>query len=162
MHFMSDESFYEEGLEETEEEISPGSTRSAVILPKFYKWNVKDIYNFPDLILDYDNLDDLEKAINKARTALFVITDKLNEYERQERQAKTKYDRQYRREYLSSSEKTETAKRARAELKCEELENEWQTFSQLNAELIRLSHAMRLELQTLQAIGNNLRQQLKM
>lgn len=156
MGSMSDELFEEEDYEGASELVG-----ISVTLPNFYKWKVKGIYDYDKMIVDYENLEDLAKATNKARQALFIITDKLNEYERKEKLAKMEYDRHFRREYLTSSEKTESAKRARAELKCEELENTWQTYVQLNSELIRLSHSMRQELQMLQSIGNNLRQQLK-
>lgn len=156
MGTMSDDVYDDDELEE-----ESSLTGVSISLPKFYKWKVGAIYDYDGMIVDYENLDDLARATNKARRALFVITDKLNEYERKEKLSKLAYDREYRREYLTSSEKTESAKRARAELKCEELENEWQTYVQLNSELTRLSHSMRQELQILQSIGNNLRQQLK-
>lgn len=130
-------------------------------LPTFVKWTIGQIYNYSEQIVDYNSLDDLEETIKKARRALFILTDKINEYDRKERESKVAYDRAWRREYLLSTEKTDAARRARADLKCEEFENEWMTYDQLKKELDRTANSMRLELQTLQATGNNLRQQLK-
>ena len=135
---------------------------ASIELPNLAKWSVKQVYDFSQQISDYESLSELGAAINAARIALFRITDKINTYERQEREAKIRYDRAYRRAYLGSVEKTEAQKRLRAELACEDLENEYIVAEQLKNELNRTSYTLRLELQTLQAIGNNLRQQMKM
>lgn len=134
----------------------------AITLPKLKKWSQKTYYDFEEQIVDYESLEKLNNAVNQARKALFRVADMINNYERLEREAKINYDRTYRRAYLSSTEKTETAKKARAELVCEELENEYISHEQVKIELIRMSNTLRLELQTLQAVGNNLRQQMKM
>jgi hypothetical protein len=151
---MTDEMF-----DETVDVSDPGVI--SVTLPKLTNWTISQIYDYNSSIIDYNTLNELDTTVNKARKALFLLTEKINEYERKEKAAKVRYDRAFRRALLSSSEKTESMKRARAELVCEDLENEWLTFDQLKSELNRTSFTMRLELQTLQAIGNNLRQQLK-
>lgn len=140
-------------------ETDPWTT--LIVLPSFQKWRGKQVYDYHAQVMDYESLEQLGQAITKARAGLFALTDKINEYERLEREAKLLYDRTYRREYLTAMEKTESAKRARAELKCEELENEWIKYHQLKEELVRMSFTMKTELQTLQTIANNLRQQLK-
>lgn len=159
MNSMSD---YQLDDDANKEDSVQGYENVSVVLPKFTSWSVSKVYNYNEQLVDYHSLETLDVSIRAARKALFVLTDKINEYERKEKAAKIAYDRKYRREYLGSVEKTETAKRARAELKCEELENEWLTMEQLKNELVRLSFSMRTELQTLQTISNNLRQQLKM
>lgn len=131
-------------------------------LPDLKQWGVKQLYDYSKQIADYEDLHQLGQAITAARVALFRITDQINIYERQEKEAKTRYEREYRRAYLGSVEKTEAQKKMRAELKCEALENELITAEQMKNELIRVSHTLRLELQTLQTVGNNLRQQMKM
>lgn len=141
------------------EYVEPQGT--SITLPKFYNWNGKQIYDYDSQVADYSSLEELGEAISKARRALFVLTDKINEYEREEKTSKLKYDREFRREFIKSSEKTDSAKRVRAALKCEGLENEWMKYEQLKTELTRMSNSIRLELQTLQTIANNLRQQLK-
>lgn len=131
-------------------------------VPKMKQWNSSRFYDYTNIVSDYESIEELNSAINSARTALFEINDKINSAERNERIAKTKYDREHRRAYLSSNEKTESARKARADLLCEELENDAIVFEQVRGELVRMSNAIRLELQTLQALGNNIRQQLKM
>lgn len=141
----------------------PGIYSSARIeLPKLKKWSQSTYYDFESEIVDYESLENLNRSVNAARLALFKVAEMTNNYERLEREAKLKYERSYRREYLASTDKTETAKKARAELMCEELENEYIAHEQVKIELMRMSNTLRLELQTLQAVGNNLRQQIKM
>lgn len=154
-----DDEFY---ANEDEAEVQLSEFNAKINLPDFYQWKINQIYEYDSQVNDYESMEELSKSISKARTALFRLNDKINEYERKERVAKLEYERKYRREYLKSTEKTETAKRTRAELKCEELENEWIKNEQLTKELNRMAFAVRTELQTLQTIANNLRQQLKM
>lgn len=130
-------------------------------VPKFLSWSTDKLYNFSEQTVDFSTLDEYNAALSEARVAMFKLNERINEYERKERLAKIKYDRSYRRAYLESSEKTETAKRFRAELKCEQLENDLVILEQLNKELQRTAYVLRQELQALQTVGNNLRQQLK-
>jgi hypothetical protein len=135
---------------------------ASITIPSLKRWGSKTFYDHEEMIVDYETLEELNNAVNAARKALFIVTDKINKYDRLEREARIEYDRTYRRAYIASSEKTENAKKARAELMCEELENKYIAHEQLKVELGRLSQTLRLELQTLQAVGNNLRQQMKM
>lgn len=130
-------------------------------LPDLRVWSTRQLYDYSKQVNDYKDLMELGQAITAARVALFKVTEQINKVERDEKVHKLKYERLYRREFLSSMEKTEAMKRMRAELACEEVENELVVFEQLKVELNRVSNTLRLELQTLQAIGNNLRQQLK-
>lgn len=130
-------------------------------LPDLRVWSTRQLYDYSKQVNDYEDLMELGQAITAARVALFKVTEQINKVERDEKVHKLKYERLYRREFLSSMEKTEAMKRMRAELACEEVENELVVFEQLKVELNRVSNTLRLELQTLQAIGNNLRQQLK-
>lgn len=131
-------------------------------LPEFRNWSSKNFYDYEHEIVDYEDLEKLNQAIRSARLALFQITDKINSCERVERLAKTEYERKHRRAYLQSKQKTETAKKAMADLECEDLEDKAIVYEQLRQELTRMSNSIRLELQTLQTLGNNIRQQMKM
>lgn len=130
--------------------------------PKLATWNTQKAYDYANNIVDYENLEDVGKAITQARIGLFKINEKVNTYERKETVAKTQYDREYRRAYLNSTAKTEMQKKSRAELMCENLENEVIEYKQIKIELLRYSSLLRLELESLQTISNNLRQQMKM
>lgn len=147
--------------EDDEEYADIEDNNSSITIPKLKNWKIEQVYKYNDNIVDYEDLQELGTAINAARIALFRVTDRINEYERAEKEQKIKYDREFRRQYLNSVDKTESQKRMRAELFCEDLENDYIVAEQLKNELVRTSHALRLELQTLQAIGNNLRQQMK-
>lgn len=144
------------------EDVSGTQSKISITLPELKEWSVTKLYDYRSQISDYEDLASLSTATNAARVALFRVTDQINQYERTERTAKLNYERAYRRAYLASMEKTEAMKKMRAELSCEALENEYVVAEQVKNELIRLSHSLRLELQTLQAVGNNLRQQMKM
>lgn len=146
--------------DDTENNESEGKV--GIELPKFKKWSQATYYDYQEQVVDYESLEHLNTAITAARLALFKVADMINNYERLERESKLNYERQYRRAYLASTEKTDTAKKARAELHCEDLENEWLMNEQVRIELTRMSNSLRIDLQTLSAIGNNLRQQLKM
>lgn len=136
-------------------------SRASISLPNFKDWSSKKVYDFENEIVDYESLEKLNRTINQARLALFKTTESINRYDRAEAAAKLNYERAHRREFLRSTAKTESEKRQRASLMCEDLENEWLMQQQIKEELIRLSHTLRLELQTLQALGNNIRQQMK-
>lgn len=159
--FENDNNFLDEdsseGEYEHEQSIYSGVS---ITLPTFKKLKMSHIYD-PSNIADYTTMEELDQTLQNARKGLMLLTDKINEYERLERGCKVNLDRAWRREYLGSSEKTDASKKARASLKCEELENEWITNDQLKAELIRASYTMRQEIQALTTIANNLRQQLK-
>jgi hypothetical protein len=135
--------------------------RTSITLPKFQNWSSAQVYDYDTEIVDYETLEKLNSTIRQARLALFKTTESINKYDRLETTAKTNYDRAFRREFLTSTAKTEAEKRMRAALKCEDLENDWLVQQQIREELIRLSHTLRLELQALQGLGNNIRQQMK-
>lgn len=148
--------------EEYDDDYVAESSGISVTLPKFVNWRQKQVYDYEQFVSDYSDFEALDKAMTAARRALFIITDKINEYDRKSRGAKKSYERAYQSAYLESTEKTSEAKRFRAAIKCEDLENEWIMLDQLKEELTRTSFTLKSELNTLQTIAHNLRQQLKM
>lgn len=130
-----------------------------IVIPDFSKWTVKSMYDYTNI--DYEDLEELSNGITKARRSLFDLTEKIILCERKEKAAKTMYEREYRRSFLDAKGKTEHEKKERASLVCELLENDWLKYNELKNELVRASNTMRIELQTLQAIGNNIRQQMR-
>lgn len=148
----------------TEEEYDdlPEFSSSKIILPDLLSWNSRSLYDYVEHIVDYEDLEKLGNAINNARLSLFKVTEKINEYDRKALLAKTAYEREYRRRYLTSNAKTDTQRKIRAELMCENLENDVLTYTQTKIELSRQANLLRTELETLQTISNNIRQQIKM
>lgn len=144
------------------DELTDVSVNSPISLPALRRIDAKEkFYNYTEHVVDYESLESLNASIVQARMALFEVTEYINSYDRKERKAKVEYERALRREYLKSNAKTDKERSMRAALNCEELENAYIVAGQVREELTRLSSTLRLELQTLQAVGNNIRQQLK-
>lgn len=150
---MSDEDY---------ESTTTKESATSITLPVFKEWPIEKIYDYTNQIIDYHSLEELNGAINAARLALFKATKAINKYEREEKTAKLEYERAFRREFIRSVEKTSEGRRQRAELACEDLENKWLVAEQVKKEFERVSYSLRLELQTLQGISNNYRQQMRM
>lgn len=138
-----------------------GAGEYAIEIPKFKEWEISRYYNYKDLSADFEDLNELNKEIHAVNIGLFKITDTINAAERRAKEYKIKYDRNYRRAYINSQEKTEAAKRVSAEIQVEHLENRYMYYEQLASELNRASYTLRQELKSLEAIGNNFRQQIK-
>lgn len=119
-------------------------------------------YDYESEIEDYEALEDVTSATNAARLALFRLTEEINQAERLAAQYKLAHDRAYRRYYLASGEvKPDSVRRMRAEMKCERFEDKLIVQEQSKSELSRMANSLRLELQALQGIGNNVRQQMR-
>lgn len=133
----------------------------SIQIPDFKEWEISKYYNYENLSADFEDLEELNRQTAAARVALFKLSEMINKAERRAKASKTLYERSYRRKYLESAEKTEAAKKVSAEIQVEDLENRYMYFDQLASELTRAHYALRQELSALQAVGNNLRQQLK-
>lgn len=144
------------------EEYTDGVNSISFTMPKFKQWRTGRFYDYENQIADYSSLEELNDSIKEARIALFKVNETINQYERKAEEAKVRYGREWRREYMKAADKTDAGKKARADLMCERHEDDMIVNNQVKTELVRLSNSLRLELQTLQSLGNNLRQQLKM
>lgn len=133
-----------------------------ISIPTFKRWNIEQFYDYKKHIFDYEKIAELTTATDNARIALFEINEKINSAERKEKMCKVKYERAHRREYLKASNSTEAKRKAYADLQTEHLEDDVIVYEQVRMELVRASNTVRLELQMLQSVGNNLRQLLKM
>lgn len=119
------------------------------------------LYNFEDIGADFYDLEKINKEIIAARKSNFRITEEINKAERNLRRAKTMFDRKWKREYLASNHKTETARKAQADIECENEEDSLMYYEQLLNELNRAAFAIRKELEALHSMSHNLRQQMK-
>lgn len=133
----------------------------SIELPEFRNWKISEYYDYSNLSADFEDLQELNKQTAHARIALFKLSQSINKAEHKAKTAKVKYERHYRRKYINSSEKTEAAKKVSAEIQVEHLENDYMYYEQIVIELNRAHYAVRQELAALQAVGNNLRQQIK-
>lgn len=123
--------------------------------------NCNDFYFLSDNVADYEELKGISKSIYHARKALFDVTNMLNEAEHKESIAKNTYDKKFRREMIKADGKTANDRKVRAEMACEDEWDEYYYSSMTKKELERVSQMLRAELQTLQVISNNVRQQMR-
>lgn len=139
--------------------------------PKMPRWDNAEQLNYNvtknaetgevENIVDYENLENINDTINSLRVALFKVTKAIDNNERKLRYAKVNYDREFRREYLMSTERTETRKKEFAALMSEQLEDKVIYLEQVNSEIKRRSTLLRDELGIMNTLSNNIRQQLK-
>jgi len=134
---------------------------SEINLPDFLKVPIDKYYRFEDIVKDYSDFEELGNAINECRMSMFRITEYLNKAERAAKLASIEYDRKYRREFISSNGKTESERRMRAALICEDLENKKFAADQYREELTRMSFVIKSELSALQMIANNFRSEIR-
>lgn len=145
--------------------------RSNVTSPRVPTWDNAKALNYnvvidqetgeAENIVDYENLVDVNNTINSLRVAMFKLTRGLDDTERKLKLAKVKYERAFRREYLTSSEKTETRKKEYASLMTEDIEDEVIYLDQMRSEFVRRATLMRDELSIMNTLSNNIRQQIK-
>lgn len=128
-------------------------------VPEFKEF--EGVYDYKNFIHDYGDLEKVDQATTKARKALFILTAAMNEASRKVSLFKAKRDRTWKRAYIVSDQKTDTLKKMWADLEVEDIDDELLVQEQYLSELNRESNALRLELQALQAIGNNIRQQVR-
>lgn len=133
-----------------------------IVPPNFVEIETREFFDYDAEVVDYEHLRDVNRTINRARHALFKVVQQINEYERLEAEKKDLYDKKHRRAYLTSTERTDAARRARADLYTEDLENDWIACKQAKNELSRIANTLREDLRSLQGLSHNIRQQLKM
>lgn len=135
-------------------------------LPKVPEYEVEDELNYrvnanENMLIDYEDTNAINTTINALRVAMFQVSKWIVSAERRERIIKANYDRKLNREYLTSTEKTDARKKAYAALMCEEEENELIYIQQAKSEMVRYSRLLDKEMETINTLSNNMRQQLK-
>ena len=135
---------------------------SSIKLPRFKEWSIEDIYDPDEMIVDHETLESHNLSAMAARKALFKLNEEINRVERKEALAKLKMDREFKRHFVQSTQKTATEKKIRAELASEKWENKYLYYRQYREELQRHANTVREELRALQSEANNLRQQLRL
>lgn len=138
---------------------SPIAGKENFSVPQLKTITVTNYYDF-ELFSDFEDLVQVNKAILYAKQALFRVNSKLSIYEGKVSAAKTAFNRKWRREYLKSQVKTDTGRKINADLECEELEDEVIINEQIRDDFKKLSYILKTELQTLQTVSSNIRQQM--
>lgn len=135
-------------------------------LPKVPDYDVADELNYrvnaqENMLIDHEDVQAINTTINSLRVAMFKVSQWIVVAERREKTIKSAYDRKLRREYLTSTEKTDARKKEYAALMSEEEENELVYIQQVKSELIRYSRLLDTEMSTMNTLSNNMRQQMK-
>lgn len=149
-----DEDFKKPSLDEL-------SGRYDISLPDVKSVDFRKLYAYENAV-DFETMEEVNRAIGEAKIALFEANNKLSRYEAKLAVAETGYKRAWRREYLSSGQKTDAARKTEADVNCEELEDEVIVHKQVREDLKRLAYALRIEMQSLQTVASNIRQQLNL
>ena len=138
---------------------SPIAGKEDFTIPHLKTITVTNYYDF-ELFSDFEDLVQVNKAILYAKQALFRVNSKLSIYEGKVSAAKAAFNRKWRREYLKSKVKTDTGRKINADLECEDLEDEVIINEQIRDDFKKLSYILKTELQTLQTVSSNIRQQM--
>lgn len=125
-------------------------------------WNADKKYNYEDTQLDYNKIENLNTALITLSKKMNLINDKMTTYEKKKTKQEIIYKRHYRREFLSAEVSTESHRKIKAELACEDDEMKLAYLVNILDELQRLSWQLRTQLQILETLGHNLRRELNL
>lgn len=133
-------------------------------VPKIPKWDRNN--EIQDLeILNNVNHDDLT-TLNKALVQLSKDLNKINEAIKKTEDYATRLDMQYKHNFrdlvIHSEYKTDSQKKMYAEIACEELEYQLVYYKMLLGQQKRYANTVRLQLDIIQTIGNNVRKEMGM
>lgn len=143
---------FNESLKETAEKYG-------ITLPNVRSVNCERIYT-PSQDVDYSTLDEINNSIVRARAALFYTTSQAARMDDKLAKAVSVHKKAWRREFLGATGKTEAARKAEADMACENLEDTVLVYGQAKNALRALGYALKLELQSLQTMSGNIRQTL--
>lgn len=109
---------------------------------------------------DFTTMQECNKAIESCRIALFQFNDALKKIERSATSAQATYNRHWNRAYLEAEGKTDSIRRAIADIKTEKYENDLLAKQQVAKEMGRKLRLMNNELEALKLISYNLRKEI--
>lgn len=112
--------------------------------------------------VDFETLEDLGRSINNARKAYFNLSKKFDKASRAYLSKEFIYSQAVRRSMVESKAGSVAAKKLEAEIENEHLELDMMKSKIVLDETRRALDLIRLELQTLQTVSNNVRQQLRL
>lgn len=141
--------------------LEESANKYDISIPNVRSASFKKIYDYNQLI-DFDEMESINKAIEGAMVALFQVSDRLGRYERLLAKAKTVHKRAWSREYVSSTQKTDNARKTEADINTETLEDDVIVYTQARDDLKRMSYDAKTLLQSLQTLSSNFRQQINL
>lgn len=131
-------------------------------VPSWPRSTAPDDSFMPDESLDFTDLTDLNREINRARARSFRIKNALADARRLEAEETERYRRAYNRILVGISGGNAEHRKAMAEIQTEELYTKRMIAESTVKELVNLSYAVSRDLDTLKVISDNLRKQLSM
>lgn len=128
----------------------------------FPEWpnSIGDDQFIPDEELDFSDLSNLNREINRARSRSFRVKNALTVARREETEAQETYRRSYNRALIGLSGGSVETRKANAEVQTEELYSDVLVSQTVVKELTNLSYTVSRDLDTLKTISDNLRKQL--
>lgn len=137
------------------------ANKYGITIPSAKSIAADKVYNAENLI-DYEELHHISKAIAEARVSIFTLTTLGNKYDAKLAKAQATYERAWRREYVKSTAKTDTARKTEADIACEELEDEVIALKQAKNSIKSIMYALKMEMNSLQTLSSNARQQMNL
>ena len=120
-------------------------------------WDVEQFQPAVDIDMDCSELSTINQMLNRCRARLFRSSEMLKVAQRQYAEAQVVYDRAMRRQMVSLSGRTEAARKAMAEILCEEHENAVIVARQVVEECKKRSLDARDDLKAVENLAHNAR-----
>lgn len=114
----------------------------------------------PNPDVDYTDLTSVNRELVELRIRLHRVRKELKHAERESLKAKYAYEQDKKRTWIGISGGSDKSREAMAELICEESYSRYLVAATVAKEISQHSRDIRIELDTLIAIANNLRRQI--
>lgn len=150
-------------MDYTREKLSRMSTEEfAQVRAPVFDSSVPFYDNLADVV-NYEDLRAINTRINAAVHELYAVNAAYKQADDAGVTAQTLYDRAFRRYYLDLADvKPDGARRSRAKLKSEDLEDDVLYYTQQKSELSKIADGLRAELRSLEILSNNYRREMQL
>lgn len=122
----------------------------------------RDEAYLPDEEIDFSDLSELNREINKARARSFRVKGSVADARKEETEAEDAYRKAYNRALVGLSGGSAETRKALAEINTEDLYSRVLVSQTVVKQLINLSYAVSRDLDVLKTISDNLRKQLSL
>lgn len=129
--------------------------------PKPLRFPAEPTTYIPQEDIDYTDISQLNKDINRVRSALFHSTRELSRAEAREAQAKHLYKSNLNREIIKLSGGSERQRVAIAEIAVEDYYSDFLVAERVRVACENNLRAVRADLSALESLGHNLRAQMQ-
>jgi hypothetical protein len=136
--------------------VADGRRQTFQPATKFPAWPAANEEDVEDTI-DYSDLEALNRDLNRLRVRTNRVRLALKKASREAAEAKTNYSRAYRRALVKHSGGSAEARKAMAEITCEELEADMIIKNQIEAEYTTLFRSIRDDVENAKTVAYNLR-----